>query len=264
MSGAALAYEAGDDFARSTRQNAASGPGFSDRVAELLDRIDCRPADSEAEREAIFRLRYQAYLREGAIAPHYSKRFTDPYDDSDNAWLFGLYIDGELASTIRIHVASEENPDFPSFKVFADLMEPELQAGKVIVDPTRFATDKRLSRLFPGLPHVTLRLCWLAAEHFRADHFLVAIRTEHQAFYKRTFRHRVICDARPYPLLSKPISLMTVHYPSVAEQVHRRYPFFRSSFFERRMLFDRYLPAPSPFQPRPPVRARVAEVALRT
>jgi hypothetical protein len=35
---------------------------------------------------------------------------------------------------------------------------------------------------------------------------------------------------------------MTIHYPTVAEQVHRRYPFFRSTFFERRMLFERNAP----------------------
>jgi hypothetical protein len=215
---------------------------FSDRVAHLLDRIDCRPAESAREREAIFRLRYEAYLREGAIGPNFSETFADPYDETDNAVLFGLYIDGDLASSIRLHVASRAHRDFPSRKVFADLLEPELDAGRVVVDPTRFVTDRHHSRLNPGLPHVTLRLAWLAAEHFGAEHFLVAVRAEHQAFYRRTFNHRPICEPRPYPLLAKPISLMTVCYPAVADQVHRRYPFFRSTFFERRMLFDRDLP----------------------
>jgi hypothetical protein len=113
---------------------------FSDRVAQLLDRIDCRLADTADEREAIFRLRYAAYLREGAIAPNFAATFTDPYDETDNARLFGLYLDGELASSIRLHVASAEHRDFPSRKVFADLLEPELDAGRVIVDPTRFIT----------------------------------------------------------------------------------------------------------------------------
>jgi hypothetical protein len=223
---------------------------FSDRVAQLLDRIDCRLAESEDERDAIFRLRYEAYLREGAIAPNFAQTFSDPYDESDNAWLFGLYLGGELASSIRVHVASEDSRDFPSRKVFADLLEPELDAGKVIVDPTRFVTHRLHSRLNPGLPHITLRLAWLAAAHFGADHFLVAVRAEHQAFYRRTFLHRLICEPRPYPLLAKPISLMTVHYPSVADQVHQRYPFFRSTFFERRMLFEREAVLPHPaFRP---------------
>jgi N-acyl-L-homoserine lactone synthetase len=215
---------------------------FSDRVAELLNRIDCRRILSGEDREAVARLRYQAYLREGAISPNFSKMFSDAYDDSENAWIFGLYIDDELASSIRIHVATEDEPAFPSLEVFADLLEPELKAGKTIVDPTRFVTDPKLSRLYPGLPYVTLRLCWLAAEYFSAEHFIVAVRAEHQAYYKRVFNHRSICGPRPYPLLKKPITLMTVQQPVVADQVHRRYPFFRSTFFERRMLFERYLP----------------------
>ena len=138
-------------------------------------------------------------------------------------------------------MTSPEHADFPSYHVFEDLLDPELAAGRVIVDPTRFVTNRVLSQLNPGLPYATLRLCWLAAEHFHAEHFLVAIRSEHQAFYRRTFRHRLICDARPYPLLAKPISLMTVNVAEVAEQVYQRYPFFRSTYFERRMLFERDL-----------------------
>jgi hypothetical protein len=217
---------------------------LANRVSELLHRLDCRVAETAEEREPIFRLRYEAYLREGAIAPNATSLFTDPYDDLPNARIFGLYLDGALASSIRIHVTSAAHADFPSYHVFEDLLDPELAAGRVIVDPTRFVTNKALSQLNPGLPYATLRLCWLASEHFSAEHFLVAIRTEHQAFYRRTFRHRLICDARPYPLLAKPISLMTVNVAQVAEQVYQRYPFFRSTYFERRVLFERNLFAP--------------------
>ena len=213
---------------------------FADRVSDLLSSLDCRLVDVDADRETIYRLRYEAYMREDGIEPNSAETFCDDFDESENAWIFGLYWRDELASSIRIHVATQEQPDFPSRKVFADLMEPELAAGKVIVDPTRFVTDKRLSGLFSGLPHVTLRLCWLAAEHFEAEHFLVAVRREHQAFYRRTFHHRVICPPRPYPLLKTPISLMTTDQAAVAERVYGRYPFFRSTYFERRMLFDRH------------------------
>jgi hypothetical protein len=33
--------------------------------------------------------------------------------------------------------------------------------------------------------------------------------------------------------------LMSIHYPSEADQLTRKYPFFRSPLFERRMLFER-------------------------
>src|SRR5882757_3261395 len=83
---------------------------LADRVLGLLSRVDYRRAETEEERQAIFRLRYQAYLREGAIAPNASESFADPLDDTSNAWIFGVYIDGELASSIRLHVASRQSP----------------------------------------------------------------------------------------------------------------------------------------------------------
>ena len=46
-------------------------------------------------------------------------------------------------------------------------------------------------------------------------------------------------DRAPYPLLIKPITLMTANYREVSDYVYRRYPFFRSTYFERRMLFER-------------------------
>ena len=79
----------------------------------------------------------------------------------------------------------------------------------------------------------------LAAEYFRADHCLAAVRAEHQGFYRRAFNHQVICELRPYPQLAKPISLMTLHFPSVWLDAVRRYPFYGSTHAQRRMLFER-------------------------
>jgi N-acyl-L-homoserine lactone synthetase len=217
---------------------------FSDSVTKLLDRIDYRRADTDEAREAIFRLRYQAYVRDGTISPNAAGTFHDRYDDTDNVYLFGLYVDGELASSIRIHVASREHPHFPTLDVFPEYLRPQLDAGKIIVDPTRFVADERLSRIHRALPYATLRLCGMCARYFKADELLAAVRAEHQAFYRRIFQHRMVCAPRPYPLLAKPIGLMTIDYPAVAEDVHRRYPFFRSTLFERRMLFER-APAPA-------------------
>ncbi len=242
---AALSYQLRSTFSDRT----GSDSNFSDRVARLLDRIDCRRADTPEQRDAIFRLRYQAYMRDGAISPNSTGTFSDPYDETANVYLFGLYIDGELASSIRIHVASKEHPDCPSFEVFPDFLQPELDAGKVIVDSTRFVIDENLARLHRGLPYATLRLSGLAAIYYRADHLLAAIRAEHQPFYRRTFHHRLVCEPRPYPHLAKPICLMTTDYATIAEELYRRFPFFRSTFFERRMLFER--PMQGSFPPTP-------------
>ena len=99
--------------------------------------------------------------------------------------------------------------------------------------------DRAASRRYPELCYVTTRLAWLASEFFRTNLLLATVRAEHQAFYARVFGHRVICDPRHYPSLAKPISLMALDFQMARERVLQRYPFFRSTFFERRMLFAR-------------------------
>ena len=221
---------------------AASDPSFSESVSQLLNRIDYRFVDGNEEREAIFRLRYQAYLREGGILPNESCSFSDSYDRESNAFLFGVYLEDELAGSVRIHLVTKDHPDCPSFEAFADMLQPELDADKTIIDTTRFVTDENLSRLHRGLPYAVLRVSWLAGGYFGADYCLAAVRAEHQAFYRRNFQHRLLCEPRAYPGLARPLSLMSTHYPSVAEKVHRRLPFYRSTAFERRMLFERPQP----------------------
>ncbi len=223
---------------------------LNDRVAALVERADYRLADTATEREAIFRLRYQAYLREGAITPNETGMFSDALDAQPNALIYGVYIDGELASSIRLHIATPEYPNLPALNVFSDLLTPELEAGKIIVDPTRFVADRDLSRRHPELCYVTTRLAWMVSEYFQANYLLATVRTEHQAFYRRTFGHKVICEARHYPSLTKPISLMALDFVPNRERVLARYPFFRSTFFERRMLFSSFpqlqMPLPLP------------------
>ncbi len=209
------------------------------RNVDLLDSVDYRLAETPEDREQIYRLRYRAYLREGAIRQSDDQRVTDRFDNLPNSWIFGVYLDGVLASSIRISVASPENPLTPSMDVFPDLLRPEINAGKVIIDPTRFVADPARERRFPELPYVTLRLAYVACGFFNADLGLATVRAEHQAFYRRVFMHKPLSSPRDYPGLVKPICLMAVDYQAMRDKVFERYPYLRSSYFERRMLFRR-------------------------
>lgn len=222
-----------------------SGSVFADRVFDLLDLVDFRRAETEEDREAIFRLRYSAYLSEGAIAPNFERRFADKYDEMGNAWLFGVYYGQRLLSSIRINVATKEFPETPSIAAFPDLLMPELEADRILVDPTRHSVDRRAAAEFPSLVYMTMRLGWVAAVYFQADLLLSAVRLEHQAFYRRVGGHRVVSGPRPYANLTKPLSLMTLEFPAGRARVEQRYPFFRSTNFERRMLFERLQGIPS-------------------
>ena len=224
-----------------TAVSLATSSSLASRAEKLLESVVCRRAETEAEREAIYRLRYEAYLRENAIRANLERRFTDAVDEQKNCWIIGLYIDGELASSIRLSVTIPGCIDLPALHVFSDLLLPEILAGKSIVDPTRFVADRAMSRLYPELPYITLRLPWMAMEYFQADWMLATVRAEHQAFYKRLWGNQVLCPPRPYPGLDKPISLMTCDFPAVRTQVLQRYPFFGSTFAERERLFSRTL-----------------------
>jgi N-acyl-L-homoserine lactone synthetase len=218
--------------------------GFSDRATDLLDRLDYRRAETNDEREQIFRLRYEAYQREGAIAPNFTKKLYDRFDDAENSWTFGLHVDGKIVSSIRICISSPAYPMTPALEAFPDLLEPEVRRHKIIMDSNRFVADAASARAFPELPYISVRLAYVASAYFDADIGTATARREHQAFYRRVFGLKPVSEPRPYPTVTKPLSLMMVDCRAVRQKILTRYPYFRSTFFERRMLFERSLRVP--------------------
>ncbi len=212
--------------------------GFSRAVSEFLPLVNCRKPSNIGELESIYRLRYAAYLKEGALPPGAPELFKDQYDGAENSCTLGCYVGGSLASSIRLHVATKAEPRIPAMGVFADILQPLLDKGVKVLDPTRFVVDATAARLFPRLPYATVRLCALAGAYYGVDLILATVRAEHQAFYKRIFGHRILCEPRVYPTLSKPISLMAVDYREIRDNVTERYPFFRTSAEELKAIFD--------------------------
>lgn len=212
---------------------------FSERSADPLEHVDYRLAETDEDRDEIYRLRYRAYLREGAILPSESGRVTDRHDEVPNNFIFGIYYRGELYSSIRISVLSGEWRSSPSSEMYSDVLHPLLDRGKTIIDPTRFVADPDKAKIFPELPYVTVRLGYVACGHFNADIGLASVRPEHRAFYRKVFLQEPLGEPILFPGLIKPVGLMAANYHEIRERVFQRFPFMRSSAFERRMLFQR-------------------------
>jgi N-acyl-L-homoserine lactone synthetase len=246
---------------RSAAKSIAAAP---ERSSYPLEHVDYRPAETAEEKEQIYRLRYRAYLREGAILPSESERVTDRYDELPNAYIFGIYIHGELHSSIRISVLTSEWRESPSADMFSDLLHPELDRGKTIIDPTRFVADPDKARRLPELPYVTVRLGYVACGHFNADIGLANVRPEHRAFYRKVFLQEPWGEPRLHPGLIKPVGLVAAHYPSIRERVFQRFPYMRSSAFERRMLFERRSSPASMKVPAANWRAAIVQQSLAT
>ena len=81
---------------------------FAERVAKMLERVECRPAVSAGDRKAAYRLRYEAYLSRNLLNPRVDAMLYDElYDPIPNSLTTVTYVDGELASTVRVHVFTD-------------------------------------------------------------------------------------------------------------------------------------------------------------
>lgn len=211
---------------------------FSERVSRLVERVIYRRADTPELKAEIYRMRHEAYTREGVITPRPLGLFSDAADEDPNVWLIAAYIDGELASSIRLHVSASVDAPLPARLVFADVVDPYLRDGNCLLDLSRHVNKMEFSRKYPEMPYITLRSAFLAEEYFGVDYILGAMRVEHAGAFKRMFTVKQWCGPREYPLLGKMMPLLTYDCRAWREKTHARYPFYVSTPEERTRLFE--------------------------
>jgi hypothetical protein len=210
------------------------------RGAGLLGRIEYRLIETPEEKDSVYLLRYRAYLHSGLILPSESRRVTDRFDDAPNVWIVGIFVDGELCCSLRIHVLTSEWRWSYSTEVYGDILHPRLDRGEVFIDPARLVADPEKAKRFPELPYLAVRVGFLACDHFDADTGLVMVRPDHQPFYRRVFLCDSIAEPRPFPgWHTNSASLMVSDFRNVREKILARFPIMHSSASERRRLFER-------------------------
>ncbi len=212
---------------------------FADRVLRLLERVEYRRAESPADKAAIYRLRHDAYMRAGTVEPRPSGMFHDAMDETDNAWLIGVFIDGALASALRLHISASPRVPLPELASFPDLIEPHLAAGRTLIDASRFVSSLEFSQRYSEIPYITLRPTFLAEEFFAADYVIAGCLAEHQAFYRRMFGAVVWSAPRPYPHFKRSMALVAYECTVQRAKTYDRYPFYQSTQAERVRLFQR-------------------------
>lgn len=212
-------------------------PGMPPALADILPRVSYRRVPLEDLNDPVYRLRYEAYRREDFI-PFNSQRVAgDDYDNSPNAYCFGVYIDDLLVSSIRFHHARPEQRISPCLSIWPDILGDVLDKGESYIDPSRFTTDHNASLAFPALPFLTLRIVAMASVHFNTTYCLSAVRREHAAFYIRVFRSRKMADLGTFGELKFPVMLYAAEVPVIRDKVYQRYPVFMSTEEERDALF---------------------------
>lgn len=238
---------------RTNQETASSATTrFAVALMDMLDRVEYRRVRLEEQQDPIFRLRYEAYRREEFIPANDEEIATDDLDSKPNAMCYGIYIDGRLVSSLRLHHLTPEHRYSPSMTAYADLLHPKLDAGMHFVDPSRFTAERDATLAFPALPFLTIRLAAMACEYFEPDYCLSSIRPEHAAFYKRVFGSEQWAGVRYLGGgLKFPVHLYAAKFSDIRDRVADRFPFFMSTPEEREAMFApgsdaRYLPLIQP------------------
>ncbi len=227
------------DVEGSAATSAAPVSRFAGTLMEILDRVEYSRVRMDVTDNPIYRLRYEAYRREESVPFNDAGIVVDDLDTAPNGMSFGVHIDGELVSSIRLHHVSAKHPFGPSMKSCPDVLEPLLARGETFIDPSRFTADYEASLAYPALPFLTLRIAVMASLFFKADACLALVRPEHTAFYRRVFGSEEMSDVRVYPGLAFPVALYGAYVNVKLPATLRRYPFFMSTEEEREKLFAR-------------------------
>ncbi len=210
---------------------------FATDIFDLLDRVQYRRMSFSEDLEALYRFRYDAYRREGSIEENAERRCTDYLDEVPNVHRIGLYLDGDLVASMRVHKVTKAMPWSAGMSAFPDLLGPLLDMGMTIIDPSRFTVDDEVAKDNPGLPYLTVRIAAMASEHFNADYTMAVARPAHGAFYRRVFKATQSAEAHAYKGLTFPTALFAADVESIKDETYRRFPFFLSTEWERRIMF---------------------------
>jgi hypothetical protein len=110
-------------------------------------------------------------LRDGGICPHPSRAFSD---QTTKPATF-TFLDYTSIASWRVTAYTFLRRAFQTapLEVFADCLHPQLDAGNVLIDSTRFVTDENYRHIGHCLCHLRLRM---AAQFFGAEYLLASAR----------------------------------------------------------------------------------------
>jgi hypothetical protein len=220
------------------RRAAPQASRLAEKVSALLERTEYRRCDKGEDLEDVYRLRYKSYRSNDMIPDSENHVISDELDEAPNVHRFGVYVDRELVSTMRIHHVTRETPMSASTKAFGDIVYPMLDQGLTFVCMSRQASDPEWSKVYAQLPYLTMRLAGMACFYFEAPYGLSVVRDDHAGFYKRIYYSEQISDARGYPGVFNKVILFRTDAYGNRERFYARFPFFRSTAVERRLLFQ--------------------------
>ncbi|WP_075291239.1 N-acyl amino acid synthase FeeM domain-containing protein [Pararhizobium arenae] len=232
----------------------ASESRFADRLLEILDRVEYRRVETGEDMEEVARIRAKAY-KMADILPVTGNSLIDEVDFDSQAYVFGIYYRERLISTVRVHHVTPDHRVSSSAGIFGKEINAFLDAGMSLIDPVRLAADPLVLKEMPAIPYLTLRVATMASEHFDVDRCLSLVKPQHAAFYRRVFDADTIVEPQKncgdYRI---DLTLLAARVREIRPWLYKRFPFFDSEPFERRMMFGDRRAKPTPLTILPTAR----------
>ena len=223
--------------------------------------------EAAAGEEAIYKLRYRSYLRSHLVEENDEQMIYDEYEDLPNSYRYAVLVDGELAATLRFHHVCAATPWSPAMTSFKEVLGPRVASGESFIDASRFAVSPEWTGSNSPMPAITIRLSFMACEHFKTPYAINMVRSDHAIYYRRMFGFRQI--GQPYQYTStlksggKVVSEVLLYEGDLRTErsrIYTNFPFYVSTARERSLLFDR----PAAGQDAPLSVAPTARVALNS
>lgn len=160
--------------------------------------FSCSIAQTPADRDRVYRLRYECYRRSAAIAPRRDRRFSDVFDELPNHFSFVAHTASpEPAATVRISVVRPDLgwTDSPAGHVYADHPRFQTIAATSFVEASRlcFGPLARRDAFVRLVAHMAA-----LAEFYDVAWLLACPRVEHVRIYERLFGFCPLAEARRY------------------------------------------------------------------
>ena len=210
------------------------------RRKEASDQIVYRVAATQHDREAAFRLVYDAYRRLDIVPPNRFRMRVMPYHLLPTTDVFVALHRGRVLCTLTL--VGDADLGVPMEDVYADGDRSHAgNAGFAWARRRRWpSAAASLSVLFPVFIRLT-QLMFCCSEHRGMQQIVIAVHPRHARFYQRLMKFRVIGETRAYPRVG--------HQPAVAlcldfDRVRREHSETYCFLFGASIPTDELLPKP--------------------
>jgi hypothetical protein len=176
------------------------------------------PVTTAAERRKIFKLRYDAFTRDGLIRENPYGSLSDWQDDDPATTTYGVTLKGKLVATIRLCMVGAEARDCMTHAEFAEIIDPILERGETIADGSRLAVlcDDPATRR--RVLVYTLGIAVGYAREHGANLGMMLARHQHASFYERCGFEQIFGPCA-YEESLVPLTLMMIRLPKPEGQL---------------------------------------------